>query len=129
MTKRLRTVATTIVEFIALTERRRLLVVAGVPVVLAALLYEVNMLGTAVLLLAAGVAAFLYTRPTAQKTVAAGAYATGVVLIGLVLLLLYWNWAQAGTAAPAAIVAAHLWWVVTGTVLIGLGLWLRQTEL
>ena len=129
MDKRPRTVAGNIVEFVAVTELRRLFVVVGIPVIFVALLYEQNILGTVVFLLAAGLATFLYTRTTTQKTVAASVYATGVLLIGLVLLELYWNWAQAGTASQVAIITENLWQPVTGTVMIGLGLWLRQIEL
>jgi len=129
MDRRPRTVAGDLVEFVALTELRRLIVVVGTPVVFVALLYEQNSLGMAVLLLAAGLATFLYTRTTAQKTVAASAYATGVLMISLLLLELYWNWAQGGTASQAAIVTENLWQPVAGTLLIGLGLWLRHIEL
>jgi uncharacterized membrane protein len=94
----------------------------------AVLVWENNVIGTVVVFLAVGLAAVLYTRPTAQKTVAASAYVTGVLLIGLLLLELYWNWAQASTASQAAIVSEGLWQVVAGTLLIGLGLWLRQIE-
>lgn len=128
MDKRPRTVTDNIVEFVAATELRRLFVVVGIPVIFVTLVYEQNILGTVVLLLAAGLATFLYTRTTTQKTVAASAYATGTLLIGLVLLELYWNWTQAGTASQAAIVTENHWQPVAGTVMIGLGLWLRQTE-
>jgi len=129
MDRRPRTVAGDLVEFVALTELRRLIVVVGTPVVFVALLYEQNSLGMAVLLLAAGLATVLYTRTTARKTVAASAYATGVLMISLLLLELYWNWAQGGTASQAAIVTENLWQPVAGTLLIGLGLWLRHIEL
>jgi hypothetical protein len=129
MDEGLRTVAGNIIEFVALTEFRRLIVVIGTPVVFVALLYEQHILGTVVFFLAAGLATFLYTRTTTQKTMAASAYATGVLMIGLLLLELYWNWAQGGTASQATIATENLWQPVTGTLLIGLGLWLRQIEL
>lgn len=128
MDERPRSVVGQGIAFVGRTESRRLAVVFGTPVVFAVLTWEQNVIGTTVVLLAVGLAAVLYTRPTAQKTVAASAYATGVLLIGLVLLELYWNWAQAGNRTYMAIVLENLWQPVTGAVLIGLGLWLRRLE-
>lgn len=123
-----RTVAGHMIEFVGITEFRRLLVVVGIPVVFVALLWEGNNLGIAAVFLAAGLATFLYTRPTAQKTIAASAYATGVAMVSLFLLELYWNWSQGSTASLVDVATEGRWRAVTGTVLVGLGLWLRQRE-
>jgi|AntDeeMetagen134_2_1112570.scaffolds.fasta_scaffold09602_2 protein-S-isoprenylcysteine O-methyltransferase Ste14 len=128
MDRSARTIFGHIIEYVGLTEYRRLVIVLGIPVLFAVLLWEQNVIGTVVVFLGLGLATVLYTRPTAQKTIAASAYATGVLMIGLLLLELYWNWAQAGTASQAAIATEGLWQVVAGTLLIGFGLWLRQIE-
>ncbi|MFU1781405.1 hypothetical protein ACM16X_08485 [Haloarcula japonica] len=129
MDSRPRTVAGRIVESVAGTERRRLLVVVGVPVLFVALIDLTANFGVLVLFLAAGLAAFLYTRPTGQQTVAASCYGVGVLLIGLFLLELYWNGVQGSTEPLFGTATRLLWRAVTGTSLIGLGLWLRQSEL
>lgn len=126
MNKRPLPVVGHIIEFIGLSEYRRLLVVVGIPVLFAVLVWQGNRLGLAAIFFAVCLAAFLYTRPTAQETIAASAYATGVVLIGLVLLGIYWNWSTASTAAWVDNTVRYR--VVTGVLLIGLGLWLRQIE-
>lgn len=85
--------------------------------------------GVLVLLLAVGLATVLYTRTTAQRTIAASAYGVGVLMISLFLLELYWNGTQGSTEPLIGTATRVLWRAVTGTVLIGLGLWLRQVDL
>ncbi|MFC7021085.1 MULTISPECIES: hypothetical protein [Haloarcula] len=128
MDKHPRTVVGDISEFVGSTERRRLVVVVGIPIAFVVLLYEQNVLGTTAILFAAVLAVFLYTRPTAQKTIAASAYVTGVLAISLLLLELYWNWSGGSTASLAGIAIDGRWRVVTGILLVGLGLWFRQVE-
>jgi hypothetical protein len=129
MNKRLRTVVGQLVEFVALTERRRLLVVVGIPLVFVVLLDFVANYGLLIPLLAVGLTTVLYTRSTAQKTVAASVYSVGVVLLGLFLLELYWNRALGSTEPLIRTATRVLWQAVTGSVLVGLGLWLRRIEL
>ncbi|MFC7076448.1 hypothetical protein [Haloarcula halophila] len=117
------------VEFVALTERRRLLVVIRVPVLFVLLFGSVANYGSFVVLLAVGLAAVLYTRSTARETIAASAYGVGVLPIGLFLLELYWNGAQGSTEPLIGTATRFLWRAVVGTVLIGLGLWLRRADL
>jgi hypothetical protein len=128
MPKRPRTLGR-IVAFVAVAERRRLLVVFGVPTVFVVLLDFVANYGVLVLLLAVGLAVVLYTRSTAQKTIAASASGVGALLFGLFLLELYWNGAQGGTEPLIGTARRALWQAVTGSILIGFGLWLRQTDL
>jgi hypothetical protein len=129
MNRRLRTVVGKIIEFVAFSERRRLLVVVGVPALFVVLLDFVANYGVLILLLAAGLATVLYTRSAAQQTIAASVYGVGVLLISLFLLELYWNGALGSTEPLQGTATRLLWRVVTGTVLVGLGLWLRQTDL
>lgn len=129
MNKCPRTVAGQIIEFVAFSERRRLLVVVGVPALFVVLLDFVANYGVLILLLAAGLATVLYTRSTAQKTVAASVYGAGILLISLFLLELYWNGVLGSTEPLQSTATRLLWRVVTGTVLVGLGLWVRQTDL
>jgi cell division protein FtsW (lipid II flippase) len=128
MNERPRPVVGHIIEFIGVSEYRRLLVVVGIPVISAVLLWQRNSLGTAAVLLAVVLAVFLYTRSTARQTIAASTYATGVLLITLFLLALYWTWSQGSTEPLGDVVSRYRWRAVTGALLIGLGLWLRQIE-
>lgn len=129
MPTRPRTAVGRIVAFVASTERRRLLVVAGVPVVFAILLDLVANYGVLVLFLAVGLATVLYTRPTAQKTIAASLYGVGVLLIGLFVLELHWSGARGSTEPLLGTATRVLWRGVTGAMLVGLGLWLRQLDI
>lgn len=128
MDKRPQTVVGHGIEFVARTEYRRLIVVIGIPVVFLALLVARNNLGLSGLLFVVGLVGFLYTRPTAQQTIAASAYATGMLMIGLFLLELYYNGARGSTEPLIGTATRVLWLAVTGTVLTGLGLWIRQAD-
>lgn len=123
-----RTVVGQLVEFVAVTERRRLVIVVGVPMVFTLLLDLIANYGVLILLLAAGLATVLYTRSTAQQTIAASLYGVGLLLLSLFLLELYWNGAQGSTEPLLDTTIRVLWQVVTGTALVGFGLWLRQIE-
>lgn len=129
MNERSRTAVGRTVEFVASTERRRLLVVVGIPLLFAVLFEAVANYGVLPTLLAAGLAAVLYTRPTAQKTLAAGACGVGALMIGLFLLELYLNGAHGSTEPLIGAATRVLWRAVTGIVLLGLGLWLRRVDL
>lgn len=122
------TVVGGVFEFVSLSERRRLIVIVVVSVLFVALFELIANLGVLIVFLAAGLAAFLYTRATAQETLAAGAYGSGSLMISLFLLELYWNWSQGSTASLVDVATEGRWRAVTGTVLVGLGLWLRQRE-
>lgn len=129
MNKHLRTVVSHIVKFVAVTERRRLLVVVGIPVLFVVLFEFVANYGVLVLVLAVGLATVLYTRSTVQKTIAASVYGCGVLMLSLFLLELYSTGAQGSTEPLKGTATRVLWRAVTGTVLIGLGLWIRQADL
>lgn len=128
MYERPRAVVGRVVEFVSLTERRRLVVVVGIPLLFVALFELIANYGVLVLLLGAGLATFLYTRKTAQETIAASAYGTGVLIFGLFVLELYWNWTQGSTEPLMGAATRFLWLAVTGGLLIGLGLWVRQID-
>jgi hypothetical protein len=128
MDKRPGTSAGHLVELVAKSEGRRLIVVIGIPMLFVAWFELTANFGVLILLLAAGLAAFLYTRSTAQKTLAASAYGAGVLLISLFLLELYLNLATGSTEPLSGTATRVLWRAIAGTALIGFGLWLRQTE-
>lgn len=123
-----RAVVGRIVALVAGTERRRRLVVVGVPTVFVSLLDIAANYGILVVLLAAGLAAVLYTRSTAQETIAAGAYGVGVLLLGLFALTLYRNGAYGSTEPLAGTARRVLRQAATGAALIGLGLWFRGVD-
>lgn len=128
MYRRSRAVVGHVVGWVSLTERRRLIVVVGIPVVFVALFELTANFGVLILLLAAGLATFLYTRTTAQKTIAASAYGVGVLLCSLFILELYLNGVQGSTEPLMGTVTRVLWWAVAGALVLGFGLWLRQAE-
>ena len=68
--------------------------VVGVPVLFVTLFELTANLGALLLLLVAGLATFLYTRKTAQMTMAASAYGAGVLMVSLVILELHLSGAQ-----------------------------------
>lgn len=128
MGRRPRTAAGHVVEFVAVTERRRVTLAVGVPF-LFWLLFELTAnLGFLPLALAAGLAAYLYTRETARETLAASAAGTGLLMVGLFLLELYWNGARGSTESLEAVATRSLWWALVGTVLVALGIRFRATN-
>jgi hypothetical protein len=129
MNKQPRTVVSNIVDFVALTERRRLLVVLGVPIVFVVLLDLVANYGVLIPFLGVGMAIVLYTRSTAQQTIAASAWGIGVLLAILFVLDLYLNVATGSTEPLIDTARRVLWRALTGVALVGLGLWLRQADL
>lgn len=128
MTKHPGSIVGDLIDIVALSERRRLIVVVGIPVFFVALLELTANYGVLILLLAAGLATFLYTRSTTQTTIAASAYGVGVLLSSLFLLEMYSNGATGSTEPLRSTAIRSLWLAVTGGVLIGVGLWLRQKE-
>ncbi|MXR40660.1 hypothetical protein GRX01_04765 [Halobaculum sp. WSA2] len=128
MNKRPRTIVNHVVEFVAETRRRRLLVIVGVPTVFAILFDLIANYGILIPLLAVGLATVLYTRSTAKETIAASLYGVGVILIGLFLLELYWNGARGSTEPLVGTATRVLWRAVAGVILGGLGLWVRQID-
>jgi len=128
MKSRVATAVGDLVSFVALSERRRLLVVVGIPVLFVALFELTANRGALVVLLAVGLATYLYTRPTPQETVAASAYATGALIVTLFLLELYWGRAGGSTESMVGTATRFLWRLIAGTSLLGLGLWLRRME-
>lgn len=126
MNERLQATVGQIVEFVARTERHRLIVVLAIPILFVILLDVVANYGLLPVLFAAGLAAVLYTRPTAQQTIAASIYGVGVLMIGLFLLELYWNGAWGSTEPLIGTATRVLWQALIGSMLVGVGLWLRH---
>jgi hypothetical protein len=74
MDARPRTAARRCFEFVAHSERRRIGLVVGIPALFVVLFEAIANFGVLLLFLATGFGVFLYTRGTAQETVAASAY-------------------------------------------------------
>lgn len=123
MSSQPRTGAGSLVDSVAVSERRRVLVALGVPLVFCLAVELAANLGVLPLVLAAGLAAYLYTRPTARTTLAAGAAGTGLLLISLFLLQIYSTVAGGSTESLAGTVARLSGWVLLGIVLLALGAW------
>lgn len=123
MSSQPRTGAGSLVDSVAVSERRRVLVALGVPLVFCLAVELAANLGVLPLVLAAGLAAYLYTRPTARATLAAGAAGTGLLLISLFLLQSYSTVAGGSTESLAGAVARLFGWVLLGIALLALGAW------
>ncbi|ELZ27289.1 hypothetical protein C474_18124 [Halogeometricum pallidum JCM 14848] len=124
MSSQPRTAANPLVGFVAASERRRVLVALGVPLLFLLAVELAANLGVLPLVLAAGLAAYLYARPTARATLAAGAAGTGLLLLSLFLLQVYSTVAGGSTEPLAGTVARLSGWVLLGTALLALGAWL-----
>lgn len=118
-----------VVEAVAVSERRRLLVVFGVPLSFWLVVELAANLGFPPLVLAAGLAAYLYTRGTVQATLAASSAGTGLLLVSLFLLQVYWLDTGGSTEPLAGAITRLSGWVLTGTLLVALGVWLSDVEL
>ncbi|WP_205254100.1 MULTISPECIES: hypothetical protein [Halostella] len=83
---RSRSAAASVVEAVGGNERRRIIASLAVPLLFWLAVERAANLGALPLVAAAGLAAFLYTRTTARATLAAAAYGTGLLLVGVFLL-------------------------------------------
>lgn len=88
-------------------ERRRALVVLGVPLLFWLVVESTANPGFLPLVLATGLAAYLYTRRTGRETLAAGAAGTGPLAISLFLLQVY-RVGAGGSTEPLADAVARL---------------------
>ncbi|ESP87148.1 hypothetical protein K933_15505 [Candidatus Halobonum tyrrellensis G22] len=100
----------------------------GVPLVFCLAVLSSSNLGYLVVVLAGGLAAYLYTRRTGRETLAAGLAGSGLLLVALFLLHLYWVGARGSTESLAG-AAARLWgWPSAGAVLLALGYWVSGAD-
>ena len=129
MNEQLRAGVASVVDFVDHSERRRLAVVVGVSVCFVALFEFLANYGLFVVYLGLGIAVVLYTRPTAQQTVAAGGYVFGTLVLLLFGTELYLTVIRGSTESVTATAVRELWRVVVGTALLVVGLWLRRAEL
>ncbi|QLG29430.1 hypothetical protein HUG10_05660 [Halorarum halophilum] len=125
----MRAAAGRVVDSVRVSERRRVAVVVGVPFLFWLVVELAANLGILPLVAAAVLGAFLYTRGTAQDTLAAGAYGTGLLAVGVAAVQLYQSVAGGSTEALADTVARLAGWPLTGVVLIVLGAWLHGADL
>jgi hypothetical protein len=83
MVGRHRIAVDSVVESIDGSERRRVAVAAGVPVLFVLVVELGANLGVLPLVVAGALAVYLYTRETGQALLAASAYGTGLLLVGV----------------------------------------------
>lgn len=129
MNRRLRTAVGPIVESVGGSERRRVLVSLGVPLSFGLVVELAADVGFLPLVLAVGLAAYLYTRTTAQETLAASSVGTGLLVVSLFLLQIYWVGARGSTEPLTGAITRLVGWFLTGIVLITLGSWLYNVNL
>lgn len=118
-----------IVESVGDSERRRVLVSICVPLSFWLVVELTANLGYLPLVLAVGLAAYLHTRTTAQETLAASSVGTGLVVVSLFLLQIYWVAARGSTEPLAGAITRLVGWLLVGIVLIALGSWLYKVDL
>lgn len=124
----IRAAAGRVVDSVSVSERRRAAVVVGVPFLFWLVVELAANLGFLPLVAAAVLSAFLYTRRSARETLAAGAYGTGMLAVGVALFQVYQTVAGGSTEALADTVVRLSGWPLTGVVLIILGAWLHRAD-
>lgn len=125
----LRTAVGPVLESVGDSERHRVLVSLGVPISFWLVVELTANLGFLPLVLAVGLAAYLYTRATAQETLAASSVGTGLLVVSLSLLQIYWVDARGSTEPLAGAIMKLSGWLLTGVILITLGSWLYKLDL
>ncbi|MDS0293470.1 hypothetical protein [Halogeometricum luteum] len=121
MSSPLRAGAGRVVDAVAVSERRRVLVALGLPFVFWLAVHLSANLGILSLALAGALAAYLYTRRTARATLTAGFAGAGLLLIALFLLQLYLLDAGGSTESLSGAAERLAGWVLSGAVLLALG--------
>ncbi|MFC7141089.1 hypothetical protein ACFQMA_14795 [Halosimplex aquaticum] len=128
MSARSRAATNRAVDWVAGSERRRGAVAVAVPALFWLVVELEANLGLAPLVAAAALSAFLYTRDTTRATLAAGAYGTGLLGIGVALVQIYWSVARGSTASLTETVAGLWGWFLVGAVLIAVGVWIHGAD-
>lgn len=117
------------VAFVGAGEPRRFAVIVAVSLLFWLVVELGANLGSLPLVVAAALGAFLYTRETAKETIAASAYGTGLLAIGLGLLQVYQILVGGSTESLAGAVVRLAEWPLAGFLLIGFGIWLYVADL
>lgn len=118
-----------IVDYVQVSQRRRVAVIAGVSFLFWLVVELAANLGIWPLVVAVGLVAYLYVQNTAQETLAASAYGTGVLAVGVALFLVYQSVAGGSTEPVADTVVRLSGWPLAGVVLIAAGVWLHRVDL
>lgn len=124
----MRAAAGRVVDSVHVSERRRVAVAVAVPFLFWLVVELGANLGFLPLVAAAVLGAFRYTRATARGTLAAGAYGTGLLAVGVAAVRIYQSVAGGSTETLADTVARLAGWPLAGVVLIVLGAWLRGAD-
>lgn len=123
-----RSVVGRLVDTVDVGERRRVAVVVAVPLLFWLGAELAANLGYLPLVVAVGLAVFLYTRATGRETLAASAYGTGLLVVAVALIQVYRAVAGGSTASLADTVGGQWPWLLMGVVLIPFGVWLHSAE-
>lgn len=118
-----------IVDVVEDSEWRRVALIAGVSLLFWLTVELAENLGFWPLVVAVGLAGFLYLQKTARETLAASAYGTGVLAVGVGLFLVYQSVAGGSTEPVVDTVLRVSGWPLAGAVLIGIGIWLHSADL
>lgn len=118
----------TVVDSVGVTERRRVLVALGVPLLFLVAVELGANLGFLPFVAALGLAAYLYTRDTARETLVAGALGTGLLFVGLFLFQLYKIEATGSTEALTAAATRLSGWLLVGALLVACGIVLSRVD-
>lgn len=118
-----------VVQFVDVSERRRVTVAVVVPSLFWLIVELAANLGVVPLVVAIGLAAYLYTRDTAQETLAASAYAPGLLAIGVGLFQVFLTVTGGSTEPFVDTVVRLSGWPLAGIALIAFGTWLYRVDL
>lgn len=125
----LQTVAGRVVDYVRVSERRRIAVIVSVPFLFWLLVELAANLGFLPLIVAVGLGAYLYRQETVQETLAASAYVTGLLAISVALFQVYQNVIGGSTEPLIDTIVRLSGWPLTGAFLIVLGVWFHRADL
>lgn len=110
------------------SERRRVAVIFAVSFLFWLAVELAANLGFLPLVAAVALGVFLYTRATAQETLAASAYGTGLLVVGVAVFQLYQGVAGGSTEPLAEAVLRLSAWPLAGIGLVVLGIWIHRAD-
>lgn len=118
-----------VVDYVQVSQRRRMALIVGVSFLFWLVIELAANLGIWPLVVAVGLVAYLYVQKTAQETLAASAYGTGLLAVGVAAFLVYQSVAGGSTEPVADTVVRLSGWPLAGIVLIAVGIWLHRVDL
>lgn len=118
-----------VVDYVQVSRRRRMILIVGVSFPLCLVVELAANLGLWPLIAAAGLLACLYMQKTAQETLTASAYGTGLLAVGVALFQVCQSVAGGSTEPVTDTVVRLSGWRLAGVILVAIGIWLHGVDL